>query len=92
MWKFCGNCVENRSGKLFPWSIQKTEVGYRFIYYLRSLEYFPLFGEGAGATPTYLATPTLDCHAHNCFSLILRIFSLLNTSSHRIYAKHDIDI
>ena len=28
----CGNCVENRNGKLFPWSIQKTEVGYRFIY------------------------------------------------------------
>ena len=32
VWKFCGKRVENRNGKLFPWSIRKTEVGYRFIY------------------------------------------------------------
>ena len=32
----CGNLVgygtNPRSGNLFPWNFQKTEVGYRFIY------------------------------------------------------------
>ena len=63
--------MENRNGNLFPWSIRKTEVGYRFIYYLQSLEYFPK-DFGRGHTHFYVPAHFIICHAHKIISASFR--------------------
>ena len=80
LWKLSGKS----EWKTFP--LEYPENGSWLQIYLSSSTFgvFPLVTigvGGAGTTPTYIATPTLDCHAHNGFSLILRTFSILYTRS-----------
>ena len=77
LWKLSGKS----EWKSFP--LEYPENGSWLQIYLLSSIFgvFPLVTVGvggAGTTPTYIATPSLDCHAHKHFITILRDFWALH--------------